>query len=70
MKKKDLKELEELEEFYKAMEKDLFNDYTAEDLMQMENEFLESEGQKEFIKNSQKDYDFESRKDNEEKEVF
>ena len=38
--------------------------------MQMENEFLESEGQKEFIKNSQKDYDFESRKDNEEKEVF
>lgn len=40
------KELEELEEFYKAMEEDLFNEYTAEDLMQMEKEFLESEGSK------------------------
>lgn len=64
------KELEELEEFYKAMEEDLFNEYTAEDLMQMEKEFLESEGQKEFIKNSQKDYDFENREDNEEREVI
>ena len=64
------KELEELEEFYKSMEEDLFNEYTAEDLMQMEKEFLESESQKEFIKNSQKDYDFENREDNEEREVF
>ena len=36
----DLKELKELEEFYKAMEEDLLQEYTAEDLMLMEKDKL------------------------------
>jgi len=51
--KLDLKELKQLEEFYKAME---------EDLMLMEKEFLANE-QNEFIENSKEDYDFEERED-------
>ena len=58
----DLKELKELEEFYKAMEEDLLQEYTAEDLMLMEKEFLENE-QQEFINISKDDYDFEERED-------
>lgn len=58
----DLKELKELEEFYRAMEEDLFQEYTAEDLMIMEQEFLANE-QQEFINNSKDDYDFEERED-------
>ena len=58
----DLKELKELEEFYKAMEEDLLQEYTAEDLMLMEKEFLEKE-QQEFINSSKDDYDFEERED-------
>lgn len=58
----DLKELEELEEFYKAMEEDLLQEYTAEDLMLMEKEFLAKE-QEEFINSSKDDYDFEERED-------
>ena len=58
----DLKELKELEEFYKAMEEDLLQEYTAEDLMLMEKEFLANE-QNEFIENSKEDYDFEERED-------
>ena len=61
-KKINLKELEELEKFYKAMEEDLFQEYTAEDLMQMEQEFLAKE-QQEFIENSKADYDFEEIED-------
>ena len=53
----DLKELKELEEFYKAMEEDLLQEYTAEDLMLMEKEFLANE-QQEFINSSKDDYDF------------
>ena len=60
--KKDLKELKELEEFYKAMEEDLLQEYTAEDLMLMEKEFLAKE-QEEFINSSKDDYDFEERED-------
>ncbi len=58
----DLKELKELEEFYRAMEEDLFQEYTAEDLMRMEQDFLANE-QQEFINNSKDDYDFEERED-------
>jgi cytoplasmic iron level regulating protein YaaA (DUF328/UPF0246 family) len=58
----DLKELKELEEFYKAMEEDLLQEYTAEDLMLMEKEFLANE-QQEFINSSKDDYDFEERED-------
>ena len=58
----DLKELKELEEFYKAMEEDLIQEYTAEDLMLMEKEFLANE-QQEFINSSKDDYDFEERED-------
>ena len=58
----DLKELKQLEEFYKAMEEDLLQEYTAEDLMLMEKEFLANE-QNEFIENSKEDYDFEERED-------
>jgi hypothetical protein len=58
----DLKELKELEEFYKAMEEDLLQEYTAEDLMLMEKEFLAKE-QEEFINSSKDDYDFEERED-------
>lgn len=58
----DLKELKELEEFYKAMEEDLLQEYTAEDLMLMEKEFLAKE-QEEFINISKDDYDFEERED-------
>ena len=58
----DLKELKELEEFYKAMEEDLLQEYTAEDLMLMEKEFLAKE-QEEFINSSKNDYDFEERED-------
>ena len=58
----DLKELKELEEFYKAMEEDLLQEYTAEDLMLMEKEFLANE-QEEFINSSKDDYDFEERED-------
>jgi hypothetical protein len=58
----DLKELKQLEEFYKAMEEDLLQEYTAEDLMLMEKEFLAKE-QEEFINSSKNDYDFEERKD-------
>ena len=58
----DLKELKELEEFYKAMEEDLIQEYTAEDLMLMEKEFLAKE-QEEFINSSKDDYDFEERED-------
>ena len=58
----DLKELKELEEFYKAMEEDLLQEYTAEDLMLMEIEFLAKE-QEEFINSSKDDYDFEERED-------
>ena len=58
----DLKELKELEEFYKAMEVDLLQEYTAEDLMLMEKEFLAKE-QEEFINSSKYDYDFEERED-------
>lgn len=60
--KLDLKELKQLEEFYKAMEEDLLQEYTAEDLMLMEKEFLANE-QNEFIENSKEDYDFEERED-------
>ena len=58
----DLKELKELEEFYKAMEEDLLQEYKAEDLMLMEKEFLANE-QQEFINSSKDDYDFEERED-------
>ena len=58
----DLRELKELEEFYKAMEEDLLQEYTAEDLMLMEKEFLAKE-QEEFINSSKDDYDFEERED-------
>ena len=58
----DLKELKQLEEFYRAMEEDLFQEYTAEDLMLMEKEFLAKE-QEDFIENSKNDYDFEERED-------
>ena len=58
----DLKELKQLEEFYKAMEEDLLQEYTAEDLMLMEKEFLANE-QQEFINSSKDDYDFEERED-------
>ena len=58
----DLKELKQLEEFYKAMEEDLLQEYTAEDLMLMEKEFLAKE-QEEFINSSKDDYDFEERED-------
>lgn len=58
----DLKELKQLEEFYKAMEEDLLQEYTAEDLMLMEKEFLAKE-QEDFIENSKNDYDFEERED-------
>ncbi len=58
----DLKELKQLEEFYKAMEEDLLQEYTAEDLMLMEKEFLAKE-QEEFINSSKNDYDFEERED-------
>ena len=58
----DLKELKELEEFYKAMEEDLLQEYTAEDLMLMEKEFLAKE-QEELINSSKDDYDFEERED-------
>lgn len=58
----DLKELKELEEFYKAMKEDLLQEYTAEDLMLMEKEFLAKE-QEEFINSSKDDYDFEERED-------
>ena len=58
----DLKELKELEEFYKAMEEDLLQEYTAEDLMLMEKEFLANE-QQEFINSSKDYYDFEERED-------
>ena len=58
----DLKELKELEEFYKAMEEDLLQEYTAEDLMLMEKEFLANE-QQEFINSSKDNYDFEERED-------
>ena len=54
--------LKELEEFYKAMEEDLLQEYTAEDLMLMEKEFLAKE-QEEFINSSKDDYDFEERED-------
>ena len=60
--KLDLKELKQLEEFYKAMEEDLLQEYTAEDLMLMEKEFLAKE-QEEFINSSKDDYDFEERED-------
>ena len=58
----DLKELKQLEEFYKAMEEDLLQEYTAEDLMLMEKEFLAKE-QEEFINSSKNDYVFEERED-------
>ena len=58
----DLKELKELEEFYKAMEEDLLQEYTAEDLMLMEKEFLAKE-QEEFINSSKVEYAFEERED-------
>ena len=58
----DLKELKELEEFYKAMEEDLLQEYTSEDLMLMEKEFLANE-QQEFINSSKDYYDFEERED-------
>ena len=58
----DLKEIKQLEEFYKAMEEDLLQEYTAEDLMLMEKEFLAKE-QEEFINSSKNDYVFEERED-------
>ena len=58
----DLKELKQLEEFYKAMEEDLLQEYTTEDLMLMEKEFLAKE-QEEFINSSKNDYVFEERED-------
>lgn len=61
--KLNMKELKELEDFYRAMEEDLFNEYTAEDLMIMEKEYLKSEQQRAFIESSKKDYDFEERED-------
>jgi hypothetical protein len=44
------------------MEEDLLQEYTAEDLMLMEKEFLAKE-QEEFINSSKDDYDFEERED-------
>lgn len=59
-KKLNLKELKELEEFYKAMDEDLFNDYTTEDLIKMEEEFMKEE-QAKYIEETKKDYGFEEK---------
>lgn len=44
-------EKEELEQFYKDMEKDLFRKYSEQDLDDMEKEFIKFEEGKERIKN-------------------